>query len=72
MLANVPILVWTRFVCCTLLIMNLLLTIRTHLNGSLSHDLAQLGDVIILLNGSSEVAVILRFRGVRLAAKSAL
>lgn len=55
-----------------LFITHSLFTVRTHLNGSLSHDLAQLGNVIILLNGSSEVTVILRLGGVRLVAKSAL
>lgn len=44
----------------------------THLNGSLTHDLSQLGNVIILLNGGSEVAVVLWFRGLRLTAESTL
>lgn len=44
----------------------------THLNGSLTHDLAQLGNVIVLLYGGSEVAIVLRFGGLRLTAESAL
>lgn len=44
----------------------------THLNGSLTHDLSQLGNVIILLYGGSEVAVVLWFRGLRLTAESTL
>lgn len=44
----------------------------THLNGSFTHDLSQLGNVIILLYGGSEVAVVLWFRGLRLTAKSTL
>lgn len=44
----------------------------THLNGSLTHDLPQLGNVIILLYGGSEVAVVLWLSGLRLMAKSAL
>lgn len=49
-----------------------ILYFRTHLNGSLTHDLSQLGNVIILLYGGSEVAVVLWFRGLRLAAKRTL
>lgn len=44
----------------------------THLNGSLTHDLSQLGNVIILLYGGSEVAIVLWFRGLRLTAESSL
>lgn len=44
----------------------------THLNGSLTHDLSQLGNVIILLYCSSEVAIVLWFRGLRLTTKSTL
>lgn len=44
----------------------------THLNGSLTHDLSQLGNVIVLLYGGSEVAIVLWFRGLRLTAKSTL
>lgn len=42
-----------------------------YLNGPLPHDLAQLGDVVILLDGCSQVTVILRLV-LRLAAKCSL
>jgi len=33
----------------------------THLDGSLPHDLPQLGNVVVLLDGCPQVAIILRF-----------
>lgn len=42
-----------------------------HLNGPLPHDLAQLADIVVLLDGCPQVAVILRL-GLGVAAKRSL
>lgn len=46
--------------------------LSTHLDGSLPHDLAQLGDVVVLLDGRPQVAIILGLGGRGLPPKGAL
>lgn len=43
-----------------------------HLNGPVPHDLAQLGDVVVLLDGCPQVAVVFRLGCLRVPAKCAL
>lgn len=45
---------------------------RTHLDGSLPNDLAQLGNVVILLDGCPQVSVIVRLGCCRFTPKSSL
>lgn len=46
--------------------------LSTHLEGSLPHDLPQLGDVVVLLDGSPQVAIILGLGGGGLPPEGAL
>lgn len=45
---------------------------RAHLDRPLTNDLAQLGNVVILLDGSPQVSVIIRLDGCWLTPKSSL
>lgn len=46
--------------------------LNTHLDGSLPHDLPQLGNVVVLLDGCPQVAVILRLGCGRLSPEGPL
>lgn len=46
--------------------------LSTHLDGSFPHDLPQLGDVVVLLDGCPQVAIILGLGGGGLPAEGAL
>lgn len=46
--------------------------LKTHLDGSLPHDLPQLGNVVVLLDGCPQVAVILGLGGRGLSPEGAL